>query len=478
MSVVLTGVALSLVLAAPCQADSRTKASATTIEYKVRAGDTLLKICSAHRDRTNHYSLADLLGDVRRSNQLDSNFLGIGQILMIPVKSDRPCPKVSKRVKDGAEVRGIYLTGPACAVSSVLDRVDGFVEGGGNTVVFDAKDIDGGVSFLSRHPLATWGENRQGPMISSLDDMLRRFHRRQIYIVARIALFLDGGLGVSRPDLALQDSTGNPWSERGCIWVDPASDEVRQYNLGLAAELARAGVDEIQFDYVRYPTNGWYGDWTGDLVTTADKRRQVISSFLAAARDTLAPLGVKISADLYGIMAWGHMDDLALTGQDVRTIASLVDVVCPMIYPSHFGPGFDGRPRPGDDPRYFIGEGTSRFQAMVDGQAEVRPWLQAFPYRVTHFNGSYIAAQVQAARQAGGQGWCLWNPACRYKVALEVLPGLCSEPEHQRGLLQPVLMADNLQPRPVSSRSGATAQAITGVLARAEEVSQHPTPQE
>ena len=267
---------LLTVLLLPALADGAPSAPAVadTVHYTVRDGDTLLKICSRHRDRTGHYSLSDLLTDIRKTNDLTSNFLRIGQELQIPVRVDAPGERVTARVTSGAEMRGIYLTGPACGVSSVLGRVDRFIAAGGNAVVFDAKDIDGGVSYYSRHPLANWGANRNAPVISSLDDMMRRFDERGLYTVARLALFLDGELGRSRPDLALQDSTGAPWSERGCVWIDPEQPEVRDYNLTLAAELARAGVDEIQFDYVRFPTNGWRGDWQGDLEQTAQRRRE------------------------------------------------------------------------------------------------------------------------------------------------------------------------------------------------------------
>ncbi|MEN8006621.1 MAG: putative glycoside hydrolase [Candidatus Krumholzibacteriota bacterium] len=403
------------------------QADANSLSYTVQSGDTLLKICSRHRHLTNHYSLTDMLTAIRRANGLESNFLRIGQKLQIPVIEKENFSRVTHRMGAGAEMRGIYLTGPACGVSTVLARVDRFIEAGGNAVVFDAKDIDGGVSYFSRHGLASWGAGRSGPVISSLDDMMSRLDQRGLYVVARIALFLDGELGRRRPDLALHDSTGAVWSERGCVWVDPANREVVQYNLALAGELARAGVDEIQFDYVRFPTNGWMGDGQGDLEAVAVRRRTVIADFLSAARDTLDGYGVKISADLYGIMAWDQIEDLALTGQHVPTIASLVDVICPMIYPSHFGPGFEGRKRPGDDPVYFISEGTRRFLDLAAGQAEVRPWLQAFPYRVTRFDGEYITAQVQASRTAGGDGWSLWNPSCNYEVALNVMPGICGD---------------------------------------------------
>ena len=395
-----------------------------TIVYTVRDGDTLVKICGAHRHLTNHYVLSDLLADIERANCLATSHLRIGQQLRIPVLADSRVCKVSERVANGAELRAIYLTGPACGVSSLFERVDAFIGAGGNAVVFDAKDIDGAVSYRSAHPLASWGEGRSAPVISSLDDMMTRFQRRGLYVIARITLFLDGELGRNHPELALHDSTGAVWAERGCAWIDPADSRVRDYNLTLAVELAEAGVDEIQFDYVRFPTNGWRGDWTGDLEGTAARRREAISGFLAAARDSLSGHRVTISADLFGIMAWGRVADLALTGQHVPTIAALVDVICPMIYPSHFRPGFEGRRRPGDDPAYFIGEGTRRFRELVAGQARIRPWLQAFPYLVTDYDGDYIAVQIAASRAAGGDGWSLWNPSCNYNVAVEVLPGL------------------------------------------------------
>lgn len=400
-----------------------------TLTYTVQRGDSLIKICGKHREVTNHYALNDLMNDIRRINGLESNLLLVGQKLRIPVLGIPECPQVTVRVADGAEMRGIYLTGPACGVNSVWRRVDHFIAAGGNAVVFDAKDIDGGVSFASDHELADWGKGRGVPVIGSLQEMMKRFERRDLYVVARLALFLDGELGSKRPDLALQSEDGRPWGERGCFWMDPTQPEVRNYNLTLATELAAAGVDEIQFDYVRFPTNGWREDWADtavvDIEAIAQRRRGVITDFLAEAHDLLSPLGVKISADLYGIMAWGRTEDLALTGQHVPTFAQYVDIICPMIYPSHFGPGFEGYRRPGDHPEYFIREGTRRFAQQVDGKAEIRPWLQAFPYRMSGFDADYIATQIRSARQEGGSGWCLWNPACRYSVALRILPSLC-----------------------------------------------------
>lgn len=398
----------------------------TAFDYTVQPGDNLNRICSRLRERTGHYSLDDMIAAIRRANDLQTNLLLPGTVLRIPAAGNVITAVVPHTVAEGAEVRGIYLTGPACGVGSVLQRVDRFIAAGGNTVVFDAKDIDGAVSYRSEAELAGWGPGRTAPVIPSLPAMLDQFHRRGLHVVARLAVFLDGNLGLRRPDLALRAPDGAPWEERGCTWLDPAHPDVHAYHLALARELAAAGVDEIQLDYVRYPTNGWRGDWQGDLLRTASRRQEVIAGFLASVRDSLAGTDVLLSADLFGIMAWERTEDLALTGQHVPTLARLVDVICPMIYPSHFAPGFEGRRQPADEPAWLVGEATRRFRQLAGPDVRVRPWLQAFPWRVTDFDGAYVAAQVQAARAAGADGWCLWNPASQYEAALEVMPSLCA----------------------------------------------------
>lgn len=410
----------------PARAQPRPQPSRpTAFDYTVQPGDNLNRICARLRERTGHYSVDDMVAAVRRANDLQTNLLRPGTVLRIPAASRAVTAVVQRTVSAGAEVRGMYLTGPACGVGSVVQRVERFIAAGGNTVVFDAKDIDGAVSYQSGAALAGWGRGREAPVIPSLAGMLEEFHRRGLHVVARVAVFLDGDLGTRRPDLALQGPDGRPWDERGCVWLDPTQAEVRDYHLALAAELAAAGVDEVQLDYVRYPTSGWRGDWQGDTAATAARRQEVIAGFLAAVRDTLAGTGVLLSADLFGIMAWERTEDLALTGQHVPTLAALVDVLCPMVYPSHFAPGFAGMRQPADEPGWLVGEATRRFRELAGPGARVRPWLQAFPWRVTTFDAAYISAQVLAARAEGAAGWCLWNPASQYEVALSALPALC-----------------------------------------------------
>lgn len=386
--------------------------------YTVRSGDTLNRIAIQQRQAAGWFSQADCLTAIRQANGLqDSNLLRPGQVLRIPVHHQPDPPRALQPTRDGADLRGLYLPAAVCGFQSVFARIDSFTVAGGNGVVFDAKDIDGGISYRSVQPLAAWGKGRTAPVISDLRDLIERLHARDLWVVARLAIFLDGELGRQRPDLALADPDGEPWTERGCTWMDPAHPAVREYNLQLALELANAGVDEVQLDYVRYPTNGWRGDHEGDLAATAAARRGVITSFVAMLQEALQAVDCVLSADLFGIMAWDRTEDLALTGQHVPSLAPHLDVICPMIYPSHFAPGFEGLENPGDQPEHLIAAGVRRFREQAGPGTLIRPWLQAFPWRVTGYDSAYVLAQIQAAEAAGAMGWCLWNPAGRYEVA-------------------------------------------------------------
>ncbi len=427
VSVVLGGTAVVAPATTPFALPAAAAAEITppevrALEHTVQPGDSLARLAATYRREAGWYSQVDLLAAIRQANGLESsNLLRPGQRLAIPMHVERPHPRAARPTHDGAAMRGLYLPAAACASASVLARVDSFIVAGGNGVVFDVKDIDGGLSFRSAVPLAAANRGRAAPAIADLRELVTRLHARDLWVVARIAIFLDGELGRLRPDLALRGADGEPWTERGCTWLDPAHPEVRAYHRDLALELAHAGVDEVQLDYVRFPTNGWRGDWQGDLAATAARRREVITSFVASVHDTLRAVGCVLSADLFGIMAWDRTEDLALTGQHVPSLAAHLDVICPMIYPSHFAPGFEGIARPGDEPALLIEAGVRRFQEQAGPGTPVRPWLQAFPWRVSRYDGNYVLVQVAAAEQAGAAGWCLWNPSGRYHVAQAAL---------------------------------------------------------
>ncbi len=443
-SLLQNALVLALIVAAACLLVGRPAAAETatdSYEYTVRSGDSLLRIASRHRAEAGWYATDDLLSAIREANGVTGSLIRPGQKLTIPVRPARPHPVVVETVADGAPIRGIYLTAPVCSSERVFDRIDRFVQAGGNTVVFDVKDADGGVSFRSRQELASWGKGRGAPLITDVGELIARLQARRLHVVARVACFLDGDLGRSRPDLALHAPDGSVWAERDQVWVDPANPEVHEYVIGLAREMAAAGVDEVQFDYVRFPTNGWRGDAAAEKADVADRRRGIVTGFLAKADAALEPWPVTISADLYGIMAWGRLADAAVTGQHIGDIARHVDVICPMVYPSHYKDGYMGYERPADHPGFFVGEPTRRFLRKSGGEATVRPWLQAFPYRVREYGSEYVAVQIDAAMEAGAEGWCLWSPSSRYDRVLAAV-----RPDTQPTLLARLVQAAAMGP--------------------------------
>lgn len=414
----LVAVLLAASPSAAVTATTAASATADTLIHTVQRGDNLHALASRYKSEAGWYSLTDCLHAIRTANgMLERSLLRPGDRLLVPVAPASDAIVVHDEVEDGADLRGLYLPAHVCARRTVFDRVDSFVAVGGNGVIFDIKDIDGGLSVRSGQELASYGEGCYGPSVPDLAAFVSRLKERNVWVVARLALFLDGRLGALRPDLALHDSTGAIWTERGCVWMNPSQPEVRDYNIGLALELADAGVDEVQVDYVRFPTNGWRGDWQGDLESTAARRRGIITDFVATLHDTLATRDCLLSASIFGIAAWGRTEDLALTGQHVPSLAQHLDVVCPMIYPSHFEPGFEGLDQPANHPETVITAGVARCRDLTGGDVLVRPWLQAFAWRVDGYDGAYVLAQIEAAAGAGASGWSLWNPAGRYEVA-------------------------------------------------------------
>jgi hypothetical protein len=283
-------------------------------------------------------------------------------------------------------------------------------EMGGNSVVFDVKDSDGIVNIPFQHPL---NSPARRPVIRNLPKFAHYLHSLGMHSIARIAIFRDQRLVVSHPELAVRSRrTGQPWRENGkLVWTDSSHPEVQQYDIALAKAAAEAGVDEIQFDYVRFPAEGEqkdaqflfqskHPDW---------RRSDVITHFLTNAYAEIHPLHVLLSLDVFGVMAWQRQVDLAHTGQDIPAMALHCDVLSPMIYPSHFF-GMDGYAHPGDAPEHFIGESMERFRRDTRTTGVVlRPWLQAFGWRTRTYSAEYIITQVRVAHEKGGIGFLFWN---------------------------------------------------------------------
>ena len=253
-----------------------------------------------------------------------------------------------------------------------------------------------------------------------------------MHAIARIALFRDENIARNHSALAVQSrSTHQAWKENGkLVWSDPSRKEVQDYDLELARSVGRSGADEIQFDYVRFPAEGNQKD--AMFVFQSDPkihRDDVIAGFLQRAYNELHPMGVLVSVDVFGIMAWQRSVDLSHTGQNIVKMAKYCDVISPMIYPSHFF-GMDGYASPGDAPEHFISVSMERFEKITSGSGVVlRPWLQAFAWRTKTYSPQYILKQVGSSKEHSGIGFLFWNARNDYAKPFAAMPVMLANPK-------------------------------------------------
>jgi hypothetical protein len=290
-----------------------------------------------------------------------------------------------------------------------------------NAVVIDVKGDRGWILYRTEVPLAL-AAGAQGPAtIKDFDPMMADLKSRGIYTIARIVTFKDNVLATYRPDLAIIDTrTGKPWIDReNLAWVDPFRAEVWDYNIAIAKEAARRGFDEVQFDYVRFPTDGTLAAAKYSREVNKQTRLPAIAAFLERARSQIGPTGAFVAADIFGYTAFNDNDtDI---GQRIEELAPHLDFMSPMVYPSGYHVGIPGYRNPMENPYRVVHESVRLIRKRAEGHAvQVRPWLQdfrdyAFDRRI--FGVPEIRAQIRGADEAGAVGWMLWNPRNDYTSA-------------------------------------------------------------
>lgn len=411
---------------------------ATTVEpeltgntrlHTARPGEAVVTIARMYLPETLYMTTRELEAAIRRANpEMKGQFLRGGTQVVIPDVEPQPLVEKSiPRPKD-FEVRAIYLTGTMAGSETGLRIIERWRAVGGNAIVFDVKDSDGSVNIPFDHPLAP----RTSKPIRNLPKFVRWAHRKNLHVIARIAIFRDELLVQKHPEVAVQSRRlGSAWRESGkLVWADPSRGEVQDYNIALAKTAAAGGVDEVQYDYVRFPAEGDQADARFAYQAVEKRTRaDVITGFLAKSQQALKPSGVLFSLDVFGVMAWQRPIDLSHTGQDIVRMAQHCDVLSPMIYPSHFF-GMDGYALPGDAPEHFISESMDRFRKITAGSGVVlRPWLQAFGWRTKTYSPEYIETQVAAAKKQGGIGFLFWNARNDYSKPFAAMTTMRQSPE-------------------------------------------------
>jgi hypothetical protein len=309
------------------------------------------------------------------------------------------------------EAKGILMTGYTAGGSRFAELVKLIEETELNSVVIDIKDERGEISWVPRTPEVAVGAAGL-PKIEDPAATLEYLKDRGIYVIGRLVTFQDPIMASKRPDLAIQDNQGGTWeNNRGLSWLDPYSTEAQDYNIALAIEAVELGFDEIQFDYVRFPTDGdisrlWHRHHDGRLP------RVVIADFLRRAKEQIVPRGAFTSADLFGLVALVQ-DDLGI-GQRLELMARHVDYVSLMLYPSHFNKPEYGIEDPELEPGEIVRRSLRDAKARLEGTgAKLRPWLQDFTMRVP-YTPKEVRDQIDATEGEGIGEWLLWNVRNRY----------------------------------------------------------------
>ena len=305
------------------------------------------------------------------------------------------------------EIRGVHVT---MGLASLPGKLDEYLATPGlNAIELDVKDENGRVGFVpSSVPLAR--QTGAAAPYYKAKQVARQAHTHGAYLIGRIVTFEDPVLAEKRPDLAIRSSDGSIWHTNGGLaWTNPYDRRVWRYNVDLAAAAVEAGFDEIQFDYVRFPSDGDISliRYPG---THTQSMRWTIPAFVQYAGKRLHPLGARVSVDVFGLSA---NRDLGI-GQLPRRVSRYVDAVYPMVYPSHFSSGEYGISDPNAAPGETVTRSLQDFQRALEGRkARLTPWLQDFSLGRT-YDEEDVLAQVAAARGLHTRGFLLWNPEGLY----------------------------------------------------------------
>ncbi len=314
------------------------------------------------------------------------------------------------------EYRAAHLTGCAWGFPALRDAVLEMVESGQlNAVQLDLKDESGIVNFDAQHELAqTLRPEMTGGCTFDLEEAVSTLHERGIPVIGRIVVYRDPVLvnwawNNGFEEYATQTTDGNRWPSYAAGMANPANDDVNDYNIGIAEEAAKAGVDHILWDYIRRPEGPIENQVYPGLEGTIE---EAVVDFVRDADERLAPYGVVHGASVFGIAATRPLE----IAQDIPAMSAYLDYVAPMVYPDHWGPGEYGLANPNQSPYEIVYESLKSFQEATEGtRARVIPWLGDFGSREMDA-GQYIRRQIDATVDNDIREFLLWNAGARYTV--------------------------------------------------------------
>lgn len=322
-----------------------------------------------------------------------------------------------KHIETPESVKAIYMTSWTASDKSLRQRLVDMIDATElNSIVIDVKDYTGRIAFEVSDPaLIETGASEE--RIVDAGNFIKYLHDKSIYVIGRIAVFQDPYLVQKRPDLAVKKiSSGLNWKDyKGLAWLDPCSQEVWDYIINIAKEAEKIGFDEINFDYIRFPSDGNTADAKYAFCDASASKAEAIENFFSYLKTNLNDLNLPLSADVFGMVTI-NTDDLNI-GQVLERAEPYFDYIAPMVYPSHYPKGFNNYKNPATVPyeivKIAMDAASARLIAASSTPYKLRPWLQDFDLGAI-YDASMVRKQKQAVYDSGLTSWMLWDASNQY----------------------------------------------------------------
>ena len=371
--------------------------------------------------------------DGNQKNEQSSNQSGNSQSDALKKNNDKNTNENKVEYpKDG--VKGIYVTSNSTQGAKMDELVKFIKDSNLNTMVIDVKDDTGNITMK----LNTGNKQVDKNTLDIVDGkkLLKKLHDNNIYPIARIVTFKDTKLANEHPEWTFRNSDGSVWTNgKGDSFVNPFMKEVWKYDIAAA----KAGFQDIQFDYVRFP-EGFEnqadsltynkGEYKNSQMSSGDQRVDTITKFLEYANKELKPMGVNVSADVFGYSAL--VENAPGIGQSFPKISKNVDAISSMIYPSHWSNGDFGLQAPDTEPYKTVNRYIQKENSLLDTLGKdkpiSRPWIQDFTAsylgagNYIDYDAKAISEEVQALKDNGVNEFLLWNAGNDYTEGVNYNP--------------------------------------------------------
>lgn len=324
---------------------------------------------------------------------------------------------VVSHIETPEAVKAVYMSSWVAGTKSIRDKIILLAEETEvNAIVIDVKDYTGKISFTPKNgTLLAYGSSER--RIADIDELIEELHSKNIYVIGRVAVFQDPHMTKTHPEYAVKTASNKDlvWKDdKGISWLDAGAEEVWEYSALIGEEAYARGFDEINYDYIRFPSDGNMRDIYFPY-SEGKVKSEVMRGYFEFLKMRFALQEIPISADLFG-MVTTNKDDLGI-GQILEHGLANFNFVGPMVYPSHYPDGWNNFSNPADHPydviKLSMGPAITRAEAMGLTRDSLRPWIQDFNLGAT-YTAEMVRAQITALDDLGIDSWMIWDPSNTY----------------------------------------------------------------